>query len=106
MRRYTAVLTLVLWCALLAWRTHALVPVYHSELTLWEYAVTQAPLKPRPWINYGTALLAANQIDHAKRAWRIAADVSQQPWVPQWDRNAAMTIAVHNLDELELAFQQ
>ncbi len=101
MRKALPLLVLIGWGAILAIQTHALVPVWQSERTLWAYAVLQAPLKPRPWVNYGSAIAQVGQFDGAQQAWQMAVSVSSLPWVPTWDRRAVTATAGRNLHTLE-----
>lgn len=87
---------------LLAVRTHLYVRAWHSELTLWGHAVQMAPYKPRPWLNYGTALLLAGRRSEAIAAWERSIRVAALPHVPPWDRQAARQLAGQNLRMLAI----
>ena len=93
------------WCCaglLLSYtiQTARYLQVWHSDLTLWAYAVQQAPFKPRPRLNYGRALLLTGNFDDAERAFLIALTLSDQPHVPAWDRRDVREAATTNLEAL------
>lgn len=88
---------LVMACA---WRTHAQVGVWRSELTLWGHAAAQAPLKPRPALNYGSALLMAGEPDGAVRWWVRARDLTQQGHIPTWDAARTQRSVEANLERV------
>ena len=100
--RRNAVPGLVLACVLVALtiRTQAESAVWASNVSLWARAVEMAPTKPRPWLNYGVALLTQGELEAARVAWQRTITVSQTPTVPMWDRVAA-DLAQQNLDTLQ-----
>lgn len=81
-------------------QTAAYVAVWRSDLSLWAWAVHQAPEKPRPWINLGGALALRGRWQEAETAWRIAGVVAERPWVPAWDRRTAQRLVALNLETL------
>ncbi|MDP3768587.1 MAG: hypothetical protein Q8S13_11285 [Dehalococcoidia bacterium] len=88
------IVSLLLWYA---YCTRQQVAVWHDDLTLWRHAVEQAPLKPRPRINYGLALLRSGRLDEAARAFRVARMLADEPHVPSWDRDDAIRAVDENL---------
>lgn len=83
------------------WQTHQYVRVWQSDLTLWTHAARVAPLKPRPYVNLGVALILAGQFGAARAAFEHAEAVAQLPHVPVWDRQDAQRAAAANLRALE-----
>lgn len=101
--------TVGVWLVLLgAWmiQTHQYVKVWRSDLTLWRYAVAQAPQKPRPAVNYGLALLRAGQLPEAARAFRLAHRLTYAPHVTAWDRVDTLAAIEHNLDVIAVLSAQ
>ena len=84
-RRKDAALLGVL--VLLTWQTARYVPVWRSDLSLWAYAVTQAPQKPRPALNYAASLLASGQAQRGAQWLQRAWTLTHQPHVRSWDRD-------------------
>lgn len=86
-----------------AWTTRQYVPVWQSDVTLWRHAVIHAPTKPRPWVNYGLALLRARRYREAELAFLQAREAAVLPHVPAWDRREALQAVAHNLEIALLA---
>lgn len=84
-------------------QTHRYARVFQSDLDLWGQAVRMAPLKSRPWINYGLALARIGAFDAAAAAFRSARIVADLPHVPAWDRREAIEASERNLRVLTLA---
>ncbi len=76
----------VAWCA---WLTHGQIQHWASDVTLWAHAVEHAPFKPRPAMNYGVALLEADQRAEAGEWFQRAAYLARLPHIPSWDRQQA-----------------
>ena len=83
-----------------AWRTHEQAAIWRSELTLWGHAAAQAPLKPRPALNYGSALLMSGEPDRAVRWWVMARELTRQPHIPSWDASRTQRSVTVNLERL------
>lgn len=66
------------------------VPVFHSNLTLWEAAVVGS-VKPRPWVNLGTARLEQGDLDGAEAAYQQARDFAVPAWRTERDQINALT---------------
>jgi hypothetical protein len=96
MRRAVMVGWLV-WCAAV---THDQVGVWRSDLTLWLHAATVAPAKPRPALNYGSALAIRGEFVGAALWWEHAIRLADAPHVPPHDRRRTLASARHNLSAL------
>ena len=96
-RRNALGLTLACVAVLMAARTHAYATVWRSEVSLWRHAVSHAPLKPRPWINYGVALTRVGRYDEARQAWTIAVQMADGAHVPWWDAAVSRQLGRTNL---------
>lgn len=91
------VVALVLGCA---WLTRQQTRVWTSDLTLWASAVEQAPLKPRPALNYGGYLAASGRFAEARAQFLRAKQLAQQPHILPADRQQIETVADFNLEGL------
>ena len=80
-----------------AWQTHRTIPVWQSDVTLWAHAAALAPLKPRPVVNYGMALIADRQIGRGLSTMLRGVDLASQPHVPTWDRQETHRIFEANV---------
>ena len=89
-------------CALV---THQQAWVWASDLTLWRHAVELAPQKPRPALNYGSALLLTGDVHGAAIWWARALELSRQPHVKPWDATRTQASARANLARLSEALQ-
>ena len=69
--------------------------VWQNELTAWTWAVTVAPLKPRPRIQRALALVERRRFTEASIELDIADVLTQSVQLPPYDRRAAV-IAVRN----------
>lgn len=58
---------LSLWLCYCVVQTKRYVPVWHSDFTLWSYAVERAPLLPRALINYGKVVIASGERDRGRQ---------------------------------------
>lgn len=82
---------------LCAWLTVDRLAVWQSPLTLWADAVTKAPQRPRPWVNYGVALSAAGETDQAIAAYQRARTLATDPRRGRYRNVSDQTIATNNL---------
>ena len=71
-----------------------------SEPALWQHVAHAAPLKPRPALNYGSALLMTGDPQGAAIWWAHARDLSRQPHIPPWDATRTQTSTGANLERL------
>lgn len=78
-------MALVLVYGTLASATHTYAAVWRSEPTLWAYAVTRAPEKPRTLNNYGVALVTQGRLDEARQFFERAHRASHAAHLPPWD---------------------
>ena len=83
-------------CLFWAWRAHAYVGVWESDLTLWHHAVQEAPLKLRPRLNYAAALILADRLTEARIHLEYADRLTALPHVPRWDRGEARRVIDQN----------
>lgn len=97
MKALVAAIALLCACAVL---THVQASVWRSDVTLWANAVQHAPLKPRPALNYGAALLLDGQT--VKGIWylRHADRLSRQAHIPAIDARETQAKAAANLSAL------
>lgn len=77
------VLVVVAWAMASATRQYA--AVWQTEATLWAYAVTRAPEKPRPLNNYAVTLAAAGHLTEARVWFERAHRAGQAAHLPPWD---------------------
>ena len=87
---------LVVVLMLLTWQAARYVPVWRSDLSLWAYATAQAPMKPRPALNYAASLLASGQTREGARWLHRAAVLADQPHVRSWDRAMTRRAVIRN----------
>lgn len=90
----------LLGCALV---TYQQAKAWESDRTLWAHAVELAPLKPRPALNYGSALLLVGDYQRAAIWWAHAAELATQPHVPAVDARHTRRTALNNLTRLRAA---
>lgn len=82
---------------MLAWRTHQAVPVWWSNLTLWQHAAAVAPLKPRPLVNVAGAQLEAGHTQAGLNALLQADRLARASHVPAYDRRLTRQTVEANL---------
>lgn len=87
------------WLALLAGSTFARAHVWQSDRQLWANAARQAPLKPRPLLNYGRTLEQAGEWDQADDLYRrvigLSFDARRGTYLNRYTRAAAETNLAH-----------
>lgn len=76
------------------------VPAWRSEPSLWLHAAIQAPLKPRPLVNYARALILTGRHEDAERLLYLALASTDQPHIPAYDRADALMAVQANLQTL------
>lgn len=91
------VLILVLVFLALTMATRQYAPIWRSEFTVWAYAVTRAPDKPRPLNNYGVVLAAAGRLEEARVWFERAHRAGHATDLPPWDRVEGELRARENL---------
>lgn len=102
--RQAGIVVILVCCAAL--RTRQDVAVWHDDTTLWAHAAQMAPLKPRPALNYGVALITRGDLDGSRRMFERATVLSRQRWVLDGDRLEAQTMALGNLASLRMVEAQ
>lgn len=90
------------WCLLVIWTNASYIPVWRSEATLWAHAVQVAPLKPRPAVNFGKALILQGNIDAGERWLTRALALGGQPHIPSYDRSDVVTAVQGNLQTIAI----
>lgn len=80
--------------------SHRQATVWKTDLALWTHAVEMAPLKPRPRLNLGSALLQAGRVPEAWESFMAARTLSTASWVPVYDAADAREAVALNLDLL------
>ena len=79
------------------WQTQQQVRVWTDDVALWGHAAALAPLKPRPALNYGVALLGTGQPVRGLTSILRADTLSRQRQVPRWDRAITQQAVQRNL---------
>ena len=74
--------------------------MWRSDLALWTRAAAVAPMKPRPALNLGKALLIAGERDAAERAFYRTLALAEASHLPGYDRVDAIGAAQANLVSL------
>ena len=70
--------------------------VWENELTAWTWAVTVAPLKPRPRIQRALALAERRRFLEASAELDVAEALTQSVTLPSYDRRAAIIAVREN----------
>lgn len=91
--------------SLLAWQSHRQMPRFHDDLALWSAAVAVAPAKPRPLVNYASALMAAGTLAGVPALQERALALSAQPWVSAHQRHMTEHVVAFNLFQIALSTQ-
>lgn len=87
----------VIWLGLLACATHLRAQVWTSDGTLWEDAIQQAPLKPRPWINVGLAREQRGDWPGALAAYQTALALAPQPRLSPYQQRFSHVASLTNI---------
>ena len=85
------------------WFTARQIAAWRSELSLWSYAASVSPYKPRVAHAYGLALLADGQKDAGLKQLQRAQRVAALPHVPAWDKQITQERVTANIRALRLA---
>lgn len=81
----------------LASATSTYAPVWRSNDTLWAYAVTKAPEKPRVLNNYAVTLVTQGRLNEAGVWFERAHTAGRAPHLPAWDNVEGELRARENL---------
>lgn len=79
---------IALWAVLLtlAVYTKSYALIWSSNVPLFTYAASRAPVKPRPLNFYGLVLVSQGRWNEAERAFQIVAAAPGVPWDRDWSR--------------------
>lgn len=80
--------------------TAARLAVWQSDVTLWAATAVESASKPRPWVNFGTALAADGQVERAMSAWFHAERLAEVAPVGERD----LTVAIVQLNRALVAY--